>query len=160
MIELRPIYQDQAFAFVREHHRHHNVPVGSLWQHAVHDGEGVLIGVAVVGRPVARKLDDGLTVEVTRLCTLDSPTAFNACSMLYGAARRVAGDKGFRRGLSYILESENGTSLRAAGWEFLWKTEGGSWARPSRFRQDNHPLEPKDAYGFGAWPQLVKAQAA
>ena len=116
MPELRPITQKEAFAFIERHHRHHNVPVGALWHHAAHDEDGRLCGVAVVGRPVARKIDDGLTCEVTRLCT---DGTYNACSLLYAAARRVAIDKGFRRGVTYILHSEDGSSLRAAGWRFL-----------------------------------------
>lgn len=152
MIELRPITQPDAFAFIAQHHRHHRPPVGALWWQAVHDDAGVLRGVAISGRPVARMLDDGLTVEVTRLCTDGAP---NACSMLYGAARRVAQDKGYRRGLTYILGSESGASLRAAGYRYLWNTDGGSWDRPSRGRADKHPTEPKQAWGWGAWPQLA-----
>lgn len=157
MPELRPITQKAAFAFVAEHHRHHDVPVGALWQHGAHDEDGSVCGVAVVGRPVARPLDDGLTMEVTRLCTNGE---FNACSMLYGAARRAAIAKGFRRGLTYILESEDGASLRAAGWRFLWKTKGGSWDTPSRRRIDHHPTEPKEAWGWGAWPETEAVSAA
>lgn len=150
MPELRPITQTDAFAFIREHHRHHGVPVGALWWHGAHDEDGSLCGVAVVGRPVARKLDDGLTCEVTRLCTNGT---FNACSLLYAAARRVGIDKGYRRGLTYILESEDGGSLRAAGWRFLGTTKGGSWDRPSRGRSDKASTEPKNRYGWGAWPE-------
>lgn len=157
MTELRPITQADAFAFIREHHRHHGVPVGALWQHGAHDEDGLLCGVAVVGRPVARKLDDGLTCEVTRLCTNGT---FNACSLLYGAARRVAIDKGYRRGLTYILQSEDGTSLRAAGWCFLWTTKGGSWDRRLRRRSDKSSIEPKDAYGWGAWPDVAAKEMA
>ncbi|HEV2594138.1 MAG TPA: XF1762 family protein [Sphingomicrobium sp.] len=152
MIELRPINQADAFGFIREHHRHHNVPVGGLWWQAVHDDNGAICGVAVTGRPVARPLDDGLTAEVTRLCTNG---AANACSMLYAAARRVAVDKGFRRGLTYILASEDGASLRAAGWRLLWEVKGRSWNCPSRPRVDKHPTEDKKAYGWGAWPILT-----
>lgn len=149
MIELRPVYQAEAFAFIRQHHRHHNVPVGALWWHGAHNDAGDLIGVAIVGRPVARKLDDGLTVEVTRLCT---DGTFNACSLLYGAARRVALDKGYRRGITYTLPDEGGASLRAAGWNYLGNTPGKSWSVRSRPRQDKHPLGEKDRWGFGAWP--------
>lgn len=148
MIELRPIYKDEAFAFIHQHHRHHTVPVGALWWHGAHDDDGRLIGVAIVGRPVARRLDDGLTIEVTRLCTDGTP---NACSMLYGAARRVALDKGFRRGITYVLPEEGGASLRASGWVYLGQTPGKSWSVPSRTRLDKHPLGIKDKYGFGAW---------
>jgi hypothetical protein len=151
-MELRPISQADAFAFIREHHRHHGVPVGALWWHAAHDDDGVLCGVAVVGRPVARKLDDGLTIEVTRLCTNGSQ---NACSILYAAARRVALDKGYRRGLTYILETESGASLRASGWQYLGESGGGSWSRPSRNRVDSHPTCPKHKYGFGIWPNAA-----
>lgn len=93
MLELRPVYRDEAREFIRAHHRHHGVPVGHLWFHGVHDDAGELVGVAVVGRPVARALDDHLTMEVTRLCTDGTP---NACSMLYAAARRAALSKGYR----------------------------------------------------------------
>ena len=57
MAELCPITRDECDAFIREHHRHHRPPVGALWRHAVHDDDGRLIGVAVVGRPVARALE-------------------------------------------------------------------------------------------------------
>lgn len=150
-LELRPISQAEAFDFIRQRHRHHNVPVGALWWHAVQDDDGVLRGVAIVGRPVARKLDDGLTVEVTRLCTDGAP---NACSMLLGAARRVAIDRGYRRGVTYTLPEEGGASLRASGWGFLGETPGKSWSVPSRPREDKHPLGSKHRWGFGSWPSI------
>lgn len=156
-LELRPVYRDEARAFIAQHHRHHGVPVGHLWFHGAHDDEGCLIGAAVVGRPVAKELDDHLTCEVTRLCTDGAP---NACSLLYGAARRAALAKGYRRGLTYILSSEDGASLRAAGWQYLWTVKGRSWDTPSRPRTDKHPTEDKHAYGWGAWRQLAKAEAA
>lgn len=156
MIELRPISRDEGDPFIRQHHRHHNVPLGALWRHGAHDDAGTLVGVCVVGRPVARPLDDGFTMEVTRLCTDGEP---NACSMLYAAARRAALAKGYRRGLTYILASEDGASLRAAGWQFLWTVRGRSWDAPSRPRTDKHPTEDKQAYGWGAWQQLQETAA-
>jgi hypothetical protein len=167
-IELRPITRDESDAFIRAKHRHHGTPVGAIWRHAVHDDDGRVVGVAVVGRPVARPLDDGLTVEVTRLCTDGEP---NACSMLYGAARRAADAKGYRRGLTYILASEwdrmdddgrriGGRSLLAAGYRFLWRVKGRSWDTPSRPRTDKHPTEDKVALGWGAWPDHFNAEDA
>ena len=153
MLDLRPVTRDEARAYVRQHHRHHTWPVGFLWLHGAQGAEGSLAGVAVVGRPVARALDDGLTMEVTRLCTDGMP---NACSLLYGAARRAGIAKGYRRGLTYILSSESGASLRAAGWHYLWTVKGRSWDTPSRPRTDKHPTEDKDAYGWGAWAELAK----
>lgn len=156
MIDLRPVYRHEVFAFIREHHRHHGVPVGYLWFHGAHDDAGELVGVAVVGRPVSKALDDHLTMEVTRLCTDGAP---NACSLLYAAARRAAVAKGYRRGLTYILATEDGASLRAAGWRFLWRVKGRSWDTPSRRRADKHPTEDKDAYGWGAWADAAEAAA-
>lgn len=157
LVDLRPVTRDDARAFIRQHHRHHGVPVGWLWLHGLQDEAGELAGVAVVGRPVARPLDDGLTCEITRLCTDGSP---NGCSMLYGAARRAAIAKGYRRGLTYILASEDGASLRAAGWSHLWTVKGRSWDVPGRPRTDKHPTEDKEAFGWGSWPQLVAQEIA
>jgi hypothetical protein len=157
-VELRPTTQREAFAFIEREHRHHDVPRGGLWWHGAADADGRLVGVAIVGRPVSRELDEGFTCEVTRLATTGAP---NACSLLYGAAARAAlKDKGFRRILTYILASEDGASLRAAGWERLWETRGGSWDCPSRRRVDHHPTEPKVAYGLGAWREIVLAKEA
>ena len=153
MLQATPIKQADAFAFIKEHHRHHNVPAGSLFQVAVSDEDGVIRGVAVVGRPVARMLDDGLTVEVTRLCTDGAP---NACSMLYGLCRRIALEKGFRRGVTYILDSEPGTTLKAAGWDYAGEAGGGSWSRPSRGRSDPNPTCKKQRWQFGLWAALAQ----
>ena len=138
-LALQPITLREARRFVDLHHRHHKSPLGGLFAVAVGDGENVL-GVAVVGRPVARGNQDGWTAEVTRLCTLGDP---NACSMLYAACWRAARALGYRRLITYILASEPGTSLKAAGWKLIGETKGGSWNRPSRPRVDTHPVEQK-----------------
>jgi tricorn protease-like protein len=116
-MHVRPISRRDAWAFIAEHHRHHKPPPGDLWRHSLVDGDGKIVGVAVVGRPVARALDDGETVEVTRLCTI--PGEHGACSKLYGVTRRVAIEFGYHRGITYILESENGASVKAVGWHRL-----------------------------------------
>ena len=125
--------------FVRLHHRHHTPPVGHLFSiGAFHDGR--LCGVAIVGRPVARHRDDGLTAEVTRLCTDGTR---NAASFLLGRAARAALALGYRRIGTYTLAREGGESLRAAGWHVVAESAGGSWSRPSRARRDPNPIEPK-----------------
>lgn len=96
--------------------------------------------MVIVGRPVSRHRDDGLTLEVTRLCTDGTK---DAPSFLYGAARRATFALGFTRLGTYTLKSEPGTSLRAAGWTLLGETPGRSWSVPSRPRTDRHPLEPR-----------------
>ena len=125
-----------ARAVITEWHRHHRAPQGALFAVGCEDGEGTLHGVATIGRPVARRFDDGYTCEVTRLCTDGTR---NACSLLYGAAARAAAALGYRDIITYTLPEEGGASLRAAGWEFDGDTGGGAWSRVSRERVDDHP---------------------
>lgn len=126
--------------FVGHHHRHHRAPVGALFALAVARGDEV-VGVAMVGRPSARMDQDGRTAEVTRLCVMDDQR--NACSMLYAAAWRAARALGWRRLITFILDSEAGTTLRAAGWHCIGSAGGGSWSRPSRPRSDVAPIQRK-----------------
>ncbi len=140
-LELRDVDLKTAKAFVEEHHRHNKPPVSWRWGHAVYNGDD-LIGVAMVGRPVARMIDGSTTVEVNRLCVradLDGELVWNACSMLYGAAAREAKRRGFEKIITYTLETEDGTTLRAVGWDPEHRTRGGSWNRPSRAREDKAP---------------------
>lgn len=132
----------QANDFVSEHHRHHKPVVGHLFSIGAVLGDS-LVGVAIIGRPVARMRDDGVTAEVTRLCTDGTR---NACSFLYGASARAAFALGFKRIGTYILASETGGTLNAAGWRMIGQTAGGSWSRPSRGRADKHPTEPKTLF--------------
>lgn len=134
-----PINFADAAEFVRLHHRHHTPPQGHKFSIAAMSGDE-LVGVVIVGRPVSRHRDDGLTLEVTRLCTNGHQ---NACSFLYGAAARATFALGYRKIGTYILESEPGTSLVAAGWKCIGKRGGGSWSAPSRPRIDRHPTQGK-----------------
>ena len=138
-LTIRPCTQRQAKAFVAQHHRHHAPPQGGLFALAAMDGDR-LCGVAIVGRPVARGLDDGLTAEVTRCCTDGTR---NACSALYGRARRAALALGYRRLVTYTLPEEGGASLRGAGWRCTGAAGGGSWDTPSRRRRDTAPTQGK-----------------
>jgi hypothetical protein len=134
-----PIDFAGAVAFVREHHRHHTPPVGHKFSIGA-QSDGQLVGVVIVGRPVSRRRDDGMTLEVTRLCTTGER---NACSFLYGAAARATFALGYRRIGTYILKREPGSSVVAAGWKLIGETAGKSWSQPSRARADKHPLEPR-----------------
>jgi len=138
-LQAVPLAFSDAAAFVQRHHRHHTPPVGHKFSIGA-EAAGELVGVVIVGRPVARGRDDGLTLEVTRLCTNGHP---NACSFLYGAASRAAFALGYRRIGTYILKREPGTSLAAAGWKVVAEPRGRSWSAPSRPRTDKHPTEPK-----------------
>lgn len=138
-LELVRIDLAEANAFVAEHHRHHVPVVGHVFSLGAAMA-GKIVGVAIVGRPVARMRDDGETAEVTRLCTDGSR---NACSFLYGASARAAFALGFKRIGTYILASEPGTSLAAANWRMVGETSGGSWSRGNRPRVDKHPTQAK-----------------
>lgn len=138
-LTLCPITLTDAAAFVAQRHRHHKPPQGGLFAVACASGEEV-VGVAIVGRPVARMLDDGWTAEVTRLATDGSR---NACSILYAAAWRACRALGYRKLVTYILDTEPGTSLKAAGWKCIGEAGGGSWSKPSRPRVDKHPTQGK-----------------
>ena len=139
MLKLEPISLKEANAFVTRMHRHHRRTQGHKFSLAVSDGERVR-GVAIVGRPVARLVDDGKTLEVNRLCT---DGCKNACSFLYAAAWRAAKAMGYDKLITYTLPAEGGASLRAAGWKLIGKCGGGTWNRKNRQRADAHPLEEK-----------------
>ena len=138
-LNVTPITLAEANAFVATHHRHHKPTTGHIVSVAVSDGENVC-GVAIVGRPVARMLDDGWTAEVTRCCTNG---ARNACSMLYRAAWRAVAALGYRKLVTYTLPEEGGASLRAAGFRCIGQAGGGSWNRKERPRVDTHPTQAK-----------------
>lgn len=138
-LRIVPIFQAEAFSFIDQFHRHHKKPVGSVFQVAACLGEKI-VGVAVCGRPVSRRLQDGFTLEVTRLCTDGTK---NACSALYSACWRACKELGYRKLITYILNTEPGTSLKASGWTLIGERGGGSWNVPSRPRVDKHPLQTK-----------------
>ena len=122
-LEIRPITFNVACQFVSMHHRHHKPSVGCKFCIGVFDGER-MVGCAVCGRPVSRHLDNGLTLEITRLCTDGTK---NACSMLYGACCRVAKAMGYKKAITYILKSENGSSLRASNFKCEGEAGGPEW---------------------------------
>lgn len=138
MIEIRPISFRDAKSFVGEHHRHNKPPVGHKFSIGCYDGDR-LCGVAMVGRPVGRYLDDGLTLEVNRCCTDGTR---NACSMLYGAAWRAAKALGYKRIVTYTRQSENGASLRASNWICDGPAGGTHWTG-KRYEQAQIELDEK-----------------
>jgi hypothetical protein len=141
-LALTPISLREANAFVERNHRHHKGVTGHKFSiGCTRDGE--LVGVAIMGRPVSRYLDDGLTLEVNRLCTTG---AENACSMLYGAAARAARAMGYQKIITYTLDTEPGTSLRAAGWQCAGPAGGERWTGKRRPAADLYPPQKKLRY--------------
>jgi hypothetical protein len=143
-LALQPITFKEAKVFVAQFHRHHPPAKGWKFGVAVNDGEKV-VGVATIGRPLARSLDNGYTLEVTRCCTDGTK---HVCSMLYGAAWRAAKALGYRRLITYILATETGTSLKAAGWRELYTTKDrpNGWNMPGRPRVNTAPTGQKQLW--------------
>lgn len=137
---LKPIELRDANAFIAQHHRHHKPVQGHRFSISVWS-EDTLVGVAIVGRPVARKVDSSTTLEVTRLCTDGTK---NACSILYSAAARVGKELGYKKIQTYILESESGTSLKASNWVDEGEAGGGQWKHTDgKPRRTDQPTEKK-----------------
>lgn len=77
-------------------------------------------------------------MEITRLVT-DGTS--NACSKLYAACARIAKEAGYERIQTYVLDTESGVSLRAAGWHLDRCTEGGDWNCAKRSgRRTDQPM--------------------
>lgn len=135
-----PLTLQEANAFVAAHHRHHSPVYRDKFRCGALDEKGILHGVGQCARPVSRVLDDGWTLEVCRLCTDGTP---NVCSFLYTRLARAAKALGFRRLVTYTLDSENGASLKASGFCLDGVTKGGNWKRPGRPRKQLFPDCPK-----------------
>lgn len=112
MLQIRPIHLKAANEYIKQFHRHNLPTVGGKFAVAVYDDDR-LCGVAVCGRPTARNADNGSTLEIYRVCTDGTK---NACSKLYGACVRVAKEMGYAKIITYILESENGASVKASNF--------------------------------------------
>lgn len=145
-MKLHPISLKDANLFVGEIHRHNNPVQGHKFSLSIRDETGTR-GVAIVGRPLARMLDDGLTLEVLRVAT---DGIQNGCSKLYGASKRAAAALGYDLLITYTLEKESGSSLKGAGFQSVVTNDGSeSWNRPSRkrptqLRLDGRPIRPLD----------------
>ncbi|NLS84163.1 MAG: hypothetical protein GXZ14_00915 [Ruminococcaceae bacterium] len=139
MLEIVPISLAEANEYVRLHHRHHQPVTGHKFSIAVSDNNKI-VGVAIVGRPVSRYLDDGWTLEVNRCCTDGTR---NACSMLYSAAWRAARAMGYKKIITYILDTENGASLKASGYKCIGQAGGKRWTGVRRPEVDICPAQMK-----------------
>ena len=132
MIKAVPLSLKDAIAYIDTNHRHHNAAKIDKYRVGA-EVDGELVGVVQVGRPLSRYLDDGETLEVLRLCTNGEK---DVCSFLYSRAARIAREMGYKKIITYILDTESGTSLKASGWKCEVKsTGGGEWSSPSRPRE-------------------------
>ena len=143
--ETKPINFKTAKEFINKFHRHHVAPQGHKFSLAVTDGLNI-IGIAIAGRPVSRYKDNGETIEVTRLCVKNGYK--NMCSLLYSKIARIAKEMGYEKVITYTLESEDGKSLKASGYNCIGINKGGSWSVKSRPRSDKHPTGNKRIWEY------------
>ena len=147
-LHLVPVSLAQANEHVAAWHRHNQPVPGAKFTLGVACDDGVLRGVAIVGRPVARHYDDGLTLEVNRTCTDGTR---NANSMLYGAVWRAAKAMGYQRCITYTQADETGASLRGAGWVRVKELPARkSWAESSVALRDK-----RDPVGNGGVARVL-----
>ena len=144
-MQVVPLTLAQANRLVELIHRHHKRAQGHRFSIGAASG-GRLVGAAIVGRPVARGCKPYSTAEVTRLVTDGTK---NACSFLYSAAARAAREMGYCLIQTYILDSESGVSVEAAGWKFDGETAGGDWNHSAEYagtRRTDQPMGKKRRY--------------
>lgn len=135
---LFPATLKQANTLIAELHRHHKPIVGHRYSIGCKDEQGNIIGIAVVGRPVAREVEQYEIAEITRLVTNGHK---NACSFLYSACARAAQAMGYKRIQTAILITESGISLKASGFRFDHIIKGRDWNCPSRGgRRTDQPM--------------------
>jgi len=116
-----PLSLKEANDFVTKYHRHNKKTVGHKFSiGAIHQDD--LVGVAIIGRPVSRHLDEKFTVEVLRVCVKDDSPR-NTCSFLYGRCWRIWQAMGGKKILTYTLAIESGSSMKAVGWEKVHTTK-------------------------------------
>lgn len=154
-MRIVPLTLAQANDLVTRLHRHHKRAQGHRFSIGL-EKDGVLVGAAIVGRPVSRELDAYRVAEITRLVTDGTD---HACSALYGAAARIAREMGFDRIQTYILDTEPGTSLKASGWTYEANTSGGNWNHSKQYagkRREDQPMTPKQRWA----KELRKSESA
>ena len=115
-----PLTLKEANAFVKEHHRHnkecrgHRFSIGAIYKNK-------LVGVAIIGRPVSRNFDFRFVSEINRNCVLENAPK-GTCSFLYSRAMKVWQSQGGKKILTYTLETEPGSSLKAVNFIPVAKT--------------------------------------
>lgn len=154
-MEIKPVTFKEASNFINLHHRHHNATVGCKFCVGLYDN-AKLIGCAVCGRPVSRYYDNGEMCEINRVCVLDGYK--NGRSMLYGACCRIAKNMGYKKIITYTLQSESGVSLRASNFVCEGSAGGEIWSG-NRCRDNGVPREKKIRWKRDLMKQITNQSA-
>lgn len=141
---IKPVRLTQANKFIEEYHRHnkgidhrsHRFTIG-LYEN------NELIGVGVAGLPIARRLDDGKTLEILRVCVKNGFK--NANSILYGRLARIGFLMGYENIITYTLQKESASSLKGVGaiLDKELNRTSNSWNVKGRKREHQNIYEEK-----------------
>lgn len=129
-LTIRPATLREANNFVRRWHSHNKPVKGCMFAAACETRGRDVVGVAIVGRPIAPALQDGRTIEVTRVATPGlraDRRCWGAMSMLLRSVWQAAWALGVRRGVSYTRSDESGRGYEAAGWVAVATTRPEEW---------------------------------
>ena len=129
--KFAPIELKDANRFIAQFHRHNKPVVRAKFQIGLMKDEE-LIGVGIVGRPIARMLSNGKTVEVLRTCIKENYP--NACSMMYARLKRISQLLGYEKVITYTLQKESQSSLKALGASIVAEVKPQDWDRIDRRR--------------------------
>lgn len=141
-MRIIPITLKVANEFVLQYHRHNKQVVGSRFAIGLKNGDK-LVGVAICGRPISRHLDNGLTLEVYRVCTDGTK---NATSMLYSRCKRIGQLMGYEKIITYTLQSESGSSLKALGATVEKNVDGRQWNDSEKVKRTKQPVSEEMKY--------------
>ena len=148
-LTIQPVAFQAARAFVNHHHVHCSAPVTWRFAASIFNGN-TMLGVALVGNPVARALCGRGTLEVNRLCirrNLPQALAWNAASQLLGWCAKEAQRQGSNHIITYTRVDEQGVSLRAAGWTQECVVRGRGWHHGVRARSNRNAYIDKIRWG-------------
>ena len=140
-LQVRPISFRDAAGFVAKHHAHCGPPLMHRFSLGVWNGRWLLMGVVIVGNPVARALMGRNLVEATRVCVRRDTEPMlrdGCCSKLYAAAAQDAERAGYCKIITYLRADEDGASIRAAGWVKEADVRGRGWHSTRRPRSDGN----------------------
>lgn len=141
LLTIKPVSLQESNEFIEQYHNTHKRIYGFKFGVGIVNEDNKLIGVATAGRPVSRHLDDGYTIEITRVCTNHSEK--NMSSRLIGALSRASKALGYKKIISYTLVEEEGISFKASNFSPVHTTKAETWNRDKRKRIDKAPIGKK-----------------
>jgi hypothetical protein len=149
-----PLSLRAANDFVEKHHRHSSRTSNDGGKFAIGlELDGELVGVAIVGRPVARLLQQPGTAELLQCCVKEGAPV-GAGKKLNARCKRIWQLMGGTRLVTYTLASESGGSLSGSGFTREADVPGRQWNGSKR---GGRPIASKPKTRWGCVLPLVRA---